>query len=695
MVRFALAGPLVGAVLYLLMGVWCIAQYQGVEYMGVEDDGRVQREVDAKKERLIALQVRLLGLYAGVGAGVGALAAGAVLLVWAARRRRLPGSLQLAWRVVVGCLLIHGWLLARTMIRFPQALSAAYYDRGGFWRRVHVGLTDHVPIWTLDALAAAMVLVVLGCGLVVLRRHLPALVRRPRQLYALALALGLGLGAPVALALSRPAPPVTDNNLIIIAVDSLRSDRIGRTDDRSLTHFDAIAAEGTSYTNAWTVMPRTFPSWVSILTARYPHEHGIRHMFPTPANLARRRHTMVDVLRAAGYRTAVVSDFAGDIFSRLQLGFEDVRVPRFTLWSNMELGSFKLHHHLLPYLLQVLGAQRTFPILKLYERLADPEALTDEALDWIRRSDGRPFALVLFYSAAHFPYAAPHPHYAEFTDPTYEGPSRYNKNAWVNTSEAPGAAERRQAVDLYDGALQSIDTAVGRLVRQLRTWDLYDRTTLVVTADHGENLYEDGFGIGHGDHLRGQASLRIPLIVRPQGGVSPPRKVATQARSIDLAPTALDWMGMKPLSGATGRSLRGVVDGSEAPPVFMETGLWFMNPEAAVLEGRTIRFTDVLAAMEKSPETDELYFPVTLDDDLLVAKHRAMVDGRWKLVYVPTRQGVRWELYDMVDDPLERQNRVADRTDVLQRLKKQLMAWMLRDPQMVEQRGYVVPRTPR
>jgi hypothetical protein len=70
-------------------------------------------------------------------------------------------------------------------------------------------------------------------------------------------------------------------------------------------------------------------------------------------------------------------------------------------------------------------------------------------------------------------------------------------------------------------------------------------------------------------------------------------------------------------------------------------------------------------------------------------------DERWKLVYVPTRTGVRWMLFDTKIDPNETHDFAADRPDVVARLQNLLWSWMREDPDMTEHGGYLVPRDPR
>lgn len=73
----------------------------------------------------------------------------------------------------------------------------------------------------------------------------------------------------------REARPM---NVLILAADSLRADRLNA---RTMPKTDAFAARGARFERAYVSLPRTFPSWVTLLTGRYAHHHGITTMFPT------------------------------------------------------------------------------------------------------------------------------------------------------------------------------------------------------------------------------------------------------------------------------------------------------------------------------------------------------------------------------------------------------------------------------
>ncbi len=81
----------------------------------------------------------------------------------------------------------------------------------------------------------------------------------------------------------------------------------------------------------------------------------------------------------------------------------------------------------------------------------------------------------------------------------------------------------------------------------------------------------------------------------------------------------------------------------------------------------------------------------TLRELAVVGKHRIVRDERWKLYYQPTREGVKWSLFDLAQDPDERTDVAAQHPDQLARLQRKLYDWMTLDGSTVEN-GFVVPR---
>ncbi|TNF31367.1 MAG: hypothetical protein EP329_12495 [Deltaproteobacteria bacterium] len=700
--RVALVGLLPGALFYAGMFGLSVAFHADAEYLGVKDEAVTSRLIDLFHDQIIAQQLGLLALYLAIGAAVGLAAFGFVEVARRGSGRPYRALRHLYW-VVLATFLVHSWFLVWSIGHHPAMYEPQTHNSTYLAVLFWLG-TDVLPRPVVEAapfaLAAVAVALLVrlavrsrgGLGL----RH-PADERLPLVGPAAA-GVFFGVVARLVFGASAAAPPAASGerpNVLIIAVDSLRADVLAR-DPAVTPSIDAFARSAVSFDAAYSVMPRTFPAWASILTGKYPHHHGVRNMFPAPRPGLIIADGLPEVLARAGYRTAVVSDFAGDVFVRGDFGFAHVDAPEFTLASNVRLGGLKLHVHLLPYLVEVArGAGH--PDLLAFERLGDPSWLTDRALDWLDEG-GRPFFLTVFYSSGHFPFAAPAPYYDRFTDPGYRGRSRFHKATIGSPLPDPAerAREERHIRGLYQGAVAASDAAIGQLLAGLDARGLRDDTLVVVTADHGEMLYEDGLGVGHGDHLYGRGTLNVPLVIRWPGLARPGTHIPTAVPLVDLAPTVLARLGLPAPAGVDGVDQGPVIAGDVPPtprPIFAETGLTFFPPETDRVDDR-VRFASGFSAFRFAPDTWAIYLDPKFEAVATLAKQRVLIAGDRKLVYVPTRDGVRLELYDTVNDPGDRHDLAAAEPSRLAALERELYAWLAEDPGVVLLGDFVAPREP-
>jgi arylsulfatase A-like enzyme len=602
---------------------------------------------------------------------------------------------------------MHALLVLRAMATSPQLYADTWYARGGLRRSVQVLATDVLGVRGVTVLAVLFLALYLAGP----RRAWPLWPRRMRRLVSVVRALPAGATAAVAalaflvLALPRAgersahadaaAPAGAPMNVIVLAADSFRADRLTPA---VAPHLSALANHGTRFDRAYVSLPRTFPSWVTLLTGRHPHHHGVRSMF---ARWEDRDHPFDAVpsrLRARGYRTAVVSDYAGDIFGRVDLGFDRVDTPDFDFLVLLRQRALERQTPLLPVLHSRVG-RRFFPTLREMNQAADPAMLEADAATALRdlAGSGQPFFLTVFFSTAHFPYAAPAPYYAKYTDPKYRGRFKYHKPVGLGRDADPTPEDVQQIRALFDGAVTSIDDAADALLAELDRLGLRERTIVVVTADHGETLFDNGHGQGHGDHLFGDEGTHVPFVVVdprkpvPAGGRRDDRIV----RDVDLAATLYDLTGTPPPADLDGVSVAPALAGGATPKTFAyaETELWMGDvlglPDELRLPYPTLaHLTEIDVA-----HGHELVLQKELEDVTTVARHRMIRDDRWKLVYVPTREGPRYLLFDTVTDPGEVTDVASTHPAEVERLRGELWRWMLSDARMVERGGFLVPRT--
>ncbi len=656
---------------------------------------------------VLRFELALLGLAFFLGAVLGVGAARLVRLRDHLARAEPATMSRLAWRSLPVTIGLHAWFFAYGMARLPALYADRWYAHGGLPRTVQVLVVDvlHPRGVVLAGLLAA---IAYAFGARATRASMPRRLRRALGFGGLSagiLALGSATGLDAAPAepvsapsTSPPASPPSPGarpNVLILAVDSLRADHL---EPRVAPNLAALASRATRFERAYVSLPRTFPSWTTLLTGRYPQHHGIRSMFPRYEERTKDFDALPARLTDAGYSTAVTSDYAGDIFGRIDLGFARSQVPSFDLSTLARERALERETPLLPFLVTPLG-RAAFPALRSSNTAADPELLASDAVRLLRDLSARPdpFFLTVFFSTVHFPYAAPDPWERAYTRASYRGRFKYDKPITLGGDEAlVDREDEEQLRGLYDGAVASVDAAAARILAALHQLGHDGDTIVVVTADHGETLYDGGHGEGHGDHLFGDEAVHVPLLIldpRHPSGRSEPALV----RDVDLAPTLYALTETAPPADLDGRSLVPALLGQPIPGApalaFAETGLWFTRDIAALAPSLRLPYPAIGELLEADDaHGGELVLSSRFTALTRLAKHRMARDERWKLLYLPTRAGALYQLYDTVADPLETKDVAAEHPDQVARLRAELVHWMLEDPSTTLVDGMVVPR---
>lgn len=342
---------------------------------------------------------------------------------------------------------------------------------------------------------------------------------------------------------TRAAPSV-----LVIAIDTLRADRLGCLGNpRGLTpRIDALAERGVLYEHAFAHAPWTLPSFATLFTSLPPEEHGAGGMVGDWRMLDARHETLAERFRDAGWRThSIVNvDFLGGSFGLTQ-GFE--RVDEVHYPDNAQL--------------------------------RDAAATTDAALAWIRGHADERFFLFAHYFDPHARYAPPAMWRERFADPrdakseAFDFGEREQIARWRAGVLQLTADDFARAEKLYDGEVAYVDDEVGRLLDGLAAAGLADSTVVVLTADHGEEFLDHG-DWEHGHSLYDEL-LHVPLIVSFPPRVAP-RRVSTAVGTIDVAPTLCALASVEPGSAFRGHDLLGGPAGAEpsAAPLLAFGNFW-------------------------------------------------------------------------------------------------------------------------
>jgi len=381
-------------------------------------------------------------------------------------------------------------------------------------------------------------------------------------------------------------------NVLFIVLDAGRADHFGAYGYARETspNIDRLAREGVVFDHVFTPAAYTLGAMSSVWTSQYPDRHHAEVSFS--ARLPKDRLTLAELLGAQGIRSAgFVSNTIAGAFNGFDRGFSEFH----EVWREQATSTAD-------------GLGRTVP-------------------PWIAgQTAGRFFAYVHFREP-HCPYNPPPPFDTRFGP---DGPiPRERRGAcgpgtWIidvnQGRRALSPAERDHLTRLYDGNIAFADAVVGQIRTALEKAGLLEKTIVIVTADHGEGLFEHGW-IGHNVQLYDE-SIHVPLIVRVPGGKGPAAgtRVSAMADLLDVAPTIADLFGVLGRGGSDrafqGRSLLGLLGGAAEP-----------SPRAVLSR--------------------------TVWDRPRYSRR----DERYKFIY-DTRTGEE-ELYDLAGDPGERANLVS------------------------------------
>jgi hypothetical protein len=638
----------IGLSLSVLLFALSFILFFDFSYMGVHDPAAEKIITGNFKTIIVLFNLKILLVYAVVALFIALFS----LLLKIERRGNIFFFQLFVWL----------WFLLRAVKISPQLFVEPLYMKGALLRGLQIFITDALPLWTIYALFPLAVM------LIAWRKK-----RLPHGLAVIALvaAFIFPFKTPAVKNTRAGGPP----NILVLGTDSLRPDHLSHNGySRPTPNIDRLLARGANFLSCKASLARTFSSFTSVLTSNFPPDHKIRHMFPRPEELKLKLPTLVQAFKRQGYDTGMISDFAGDIFTRLGYGFDHIQAPHLTLQNLIKQRCLEFQYMLLSFLINPVGRD-IFPVMWLMPLNIDPYYVTNSSKRFIRNSlkAGKPFFMWYFSSNSHFPYGSQYPYYQLYTKKSYRGPHKYRKVDMMKTYSGfdLGPEDKEQIVALYDGANRMFDDQVGEMLAFLKKCGLDKNTIIVLFSDHGESLYENGYGSGHGDHLRGPYSTSMTFgVYSPYEGFAG-RRIVPTVRDIDIAPTLLDMVGIQPPASFQGHSLLPVMRGGEFSgyPVYMETELWY-TPETPYIKDRVrMAYPGIMKVIELVPETGEIVLKKEFHDVVIQAKYRGVQLNNKKYVYMPGDQGFQEEWY--LDE--KRVSREAIRDLELLNLKNKLL----------------------
>lgn len=408
-------------------------------------------------------------------------------------------------------------------------------------------------------------------------------------------------------------------------------------------HFDAAAAEGLRFDRFYAAAPVCSPTRGSVMTGRHPNRFGC---FKWGNTLRPQEVTVARALKTAGYATGH--------FGKWHLG--SVRKG-----SPVNPGAVGFD--------EWLSAPNFFdndPILSR-EGVAVPlkgessMVTVDAALEFIRKhaKGPKPFLAVVWFGSPHAPHQA-----AEEFRKLYDAEPKNRQH--------------------FLGEITGMDAAFGKLRAELRALGIHENTILWYCSDNGglPNLGATGGRGNKGQVYEG--GLRVPAILEWPARIPKHRVTAVPCNTSDIYPTLLEIAGAKvphqpPLDGI---SLVPLLDGKmESRPTPM--GFWDY-PAGGVRTPSDQWMAELLEAQKADKEPD----PPRLDLDAGEIKrqypedsfpgHSAWLDWPWKLHRIEGKAAaVRLELYNLADDPNEKNDLAAGQPERVKAMRAQLEPWLL------------------
>lgn len=391
-------------------------------------------------------------------------------------------------------------------------------------------------------------------------------------------------------------PRMRPHPVIIFDLDTLRADRLGCYGNPRATSpvMDSLAEEGVLFEWAFSQAPTTPPSQASILTSLYPPTHGVRGRMD---RLSQQVTTIAEVFAAEGFATAAFVD--GGYMNR---GF---------------------------------GLLQGFQTME--DRKGGLEKIGPKALEWIREHADRNFLLLIHTYDIHSPYDPPEPWRSLFLEglapptpgfePTTLALETIRRSAKSDRPLTLPENDIAYTLALYDAGIRYVDDWIGKFVNELEELGLYDRSTLVVISDHGEEFQE------HGSVLHNKlysTVTRVPLIIRSPMALRGSR-VPDVVETIDLMPTLLELVGASAPEESQGRSLAALLSGGE------------LEPKVAFSESRFFGWQRAVTAPDQ------------------------------RMIF--SQESGRTELYRYREDPYEQEDLAGSDPDAVSGFKRQLSDW--------------------
>ena len=426
-------------------------------------------------------------------------------------------------------------------------------------------------------------------------------------------------------------------NIILIMCDQLRYDALGCYGNTQIhtPNIDRIALNGSCFDNHYVSNPVCSPSRCSVLTGRYPKNHGTRD---NGIPLRDEEITFPETLRANGYVTAAIGKMhittqfmpkedEQDDWPEDKYGFDiihttcDCKTGEYLNWLKAESLSdyeeVKLQGERKKKEGGAFAADKdTSGPPQVHSSKINPEFhqshwIADRTIELIRQSSpDKPFFAFCSFVDPHHPFDPPHP-YADMYDPDElaeplfrEGeledkPPHFRKarlgKGFSNEKYDYTRLSRHdwgRVKAAYYGMISLIDDNIGRILDAIEEKGIEEDTLVLFTNDHGELLGDHGLlfkGPFHYDSV-----IKAPMIMKWPGQIPKGSRYSQITEHVDIMPTILEYAGIRTPYGVQGVSMAPILRGDKGAGkeyAMTEFNCYNWGLSVKTLTGKDYKFT--------------------------------------------------------------------------------------------------------
>jgi arylsulfatase A-like enzyme len=336
---------------------------------------------------------------------------------------------------------------------------------------------------------------------------------------------------------------------------------------------DKIATQGTIFTNGYACCQVCSPSRASIMTGKFPARHGITDWIGAATGEEWRNAGRFNKLLPPEYRHNLPKEYTTLPEAMKEAGYLTFFAGK---WHLGEKGSWPEDHG---YDINKGGWDAGSPKGGYFSPFENPNLsdgpagenlemrLARETVKFLKENGEKPFFAFLSFYAVHGPLETTHEKWKKYRDKA------------VKNGVAPAAFQMghflpiRQEQDhpVYAGLVESMDDAVGEVLKALDELGLAKNTVVIFTSDNGGVVAGDAFSTSNlplraGKGYQFEGGIREPYFIKVPG-ISGGQKCATPVTGTDFYPTILELAGIpqKPLEHADGQSIVPLLKGKTIP----------------------------------------------------------------------------------------------------------------------------------